>query len=490
MARTIHFVSWLTGRLLKSFKLVIVASVILMSLILLMMKDADPPPDEIKAAKLSKLSFDEGTQKMLKKLHPLKTRGVKTSESVRQDERPPLPKHPLKIENVQIETEKKVQPTQVLKEPIADKQMDLKEPKEKPCYHIHTFYYPWYGNPKFDKEYIHWNHQLLPHWNPQVAKHYPKGVHQPPDDIGSNFFPKLGAYSSRDPHVILSHMQQLSSANIGVVIVSYYPPTQGDDNGKDWQDVFPILLKTANDYGIKVGFHIEPYKNRNQNTVKDDLIHIIDTYSHYPAFFRYDYNGKSLPMIYIYDSYHTKPDEWSQVLWPNGKNSVRGTKYDAFVIGLCVKESDLRELRRGGFDGFYTYFAANGFTYGSSRRNWQNLHDFAKRFNMIFIPSVGPGYVDTRIRPWNGENTRNRLKGTYYKDSWKTALKFQPRVISITSFNEWHEGTQIERAIPHMTGDYHYKDYQPHSPDYYLELTKKFAKEFKQCANPDSGLIF
>ena len=352
----------------------------------------------------------------------------------------------------------------------------------KPCYNLHTFYYPWYGTPKFDNQYIHWNHQLLPHWNANIAKKYPSGVHQPPDDVGSDFFPELGAYSSRDPSVIRSHMEQLQAANIGVIIVSYYPPSQGDDNGKDWQDIFPMLLNTAVEFNIKVGFHIEPYKNRNQNTVKDDIKYIINTYSSYPAFFQLSMNGKTLPMIYVYDSYHTKPEEWSTILKKNAPNTIRGTKFDAFVIGLYVKISDGSDLKQGGFDGFYTYFAANGFTYGSSLQNWNKLSQFALKNGMIFIPSVGPGYVDTRIRPWNGENTRNRLKGKYYKDSWREALNLQPEVISITSFNEWHEGTQIEKAVPHLYGSYNYKNYKPHQPDYYLYLTNKLSKEFQRCS--------
>lgn len=50
---------------------------------------------------------------------------------------------------------------------------------------IHAFYYSWYGNPEKDGEYIHWNHQYLPHWNAKISAQYPTGQkHQPPDDIG------------------------------------------------------------------------------------------------------------------------------------------------------------------------------------------------------------------------------------------------------------------------------------------------------------------
>lgn len=48
---------------------------------------------------------------------------------------------------------------------------------------------------------------------------------------------------------------------------------------------------------------------------------------------------------------------------------------------------------QGGFDGFYTYFAANDFSYGSSWKNWKSLSSFAKKNRLLFVPSVGPGTV-------------------------------------------------------------------------------------------------
>ena len=34
-------------------------------------------------------------------------------------------------------------------------------------------------------------------WDKSDPKKYPTGYHEPPDDVGANFFPSLGAYSSR-----------------------------------------------------------------------------------------------------------------------------------------------------------------------------------------------------------------------------------------------------------------------------------------------------
>jgi hypothetical protein len=46
---------------------------------------------------------------------------------------------------------------------------------------------------------------------------------------------------------------------------------------------------------------------------------------------------------------------------------------------------------RGGFDGFYTYFASDGFVFGSSRGNWPSMVNFAKQHGMLSSISVGPG---------------------------------------------------------------------------------------------------
>ena len=51
---------------------------------------------------------------------------------------------------------------------------------------------------------------------------------------------------------------------------------------------------------------------------------------------------------------------------------------------------------------------------------------------------------------------------------WEEALATDPTIVSVTSFNEWHEGTQIESAVKKQG----YEDYG-NDPDFYLKLTRK-----------------
>lgn len=153
---------------------------------------------------------------------------------------------------------------------------------------------------------------------------------------------------------------------------------------------------------------------------------------------------------------------------------------DAIFIGLLVDVHHRYHVKKSQFDGFYTYFAANGFSYGSSWKNWNNLSKFARQNGLLFIPSVGPGYIDTQVRPWNSATTRHRRHGQYYDVAWRSAITSGVKFISITSFNEWHEGTQIEPAKPFNTQDFTYLNYEPEGPDFYLNLTRWWVHQFNK----------
>lgn len=357
-----------------------------------------------------------------------------------------------------------------------------------PNYCIHAFYYAWYGNEKVDGTYLHWNHQYLPHWQKNIAEKYPQGRHVPPNDIGANYYPTLGCYSSKDILVIRAHMRELQLAGVGVIAVSWYPPGLADAEGTPPDYIMPLLLDVAEAFSIKVTIHIEPYEKRSALSVREDLKYIHEQYFSHPAFYKHrtvdSSTGKErlLPLIYFYDAYLINPGEWQQLLEKDSENSIRGTPYDCVTISLLVSEKEKRLVLEGGFDGFYTYFASNGFTYGATTSNWKDLAGFAANNNLLFIPSFGPGYEDTRVRPWNKRNSKARLNGAYYQAMFGNALSHNHGgMVSLTSYNEWHEGTQIESARPKTIAGYSYMDYSPDGSDFYLQLTQNFSQRL-QCS--------
>ena len=349
-----------------------------------------------------------------------------------------------------------------------------------PC--LHAFYYAWYGNTETDGRYMHWNHRYLPHWKETITRKYPQGRHAPPDDIGASFYPLLGCYSSKDSAVVETHMSQLRTAGVGVLVVSWYPPGLSDDEGPPPDPVIPVLLDSALAHGIKLALHIEPYKGRTPLSVRNDLRYIHSHYTQHPAFYNVNRAGptdaklRPLPLVYIYDSYLNEAHDWATIFKPGGALSVRGKEEDCMAIALLVESSHMNFAVEGGFDGFYTYFAAERFSFGSTYTNWVTLADFATKNDLMFIPSFGPGYDDLQVRPWNKVTARERKNGSYYKQGFERAKQHaRGGVVSITSFNEWGEGTQIEPVVPKSTSSRTYLSYSPEKPDFYLKLTREMS---------------
>ncbi len=334
----------------------------------------------------------------------------------------------------------------------------------KPSRDVHAFYYGWYGNPETDGGWRQWNHRVL-------LRNGQGEAYAPPDDIGANFYPADGLYSSSSRSDVARQMGHLRRAGVGVVAATWWGPDDYTDRS------LAVLFDLAAEHDLQVCFHIEPYPGRNAASVRESIVYLLDRFGSHPGLYRCP-QRKQLPMFYLYDSYLTPAEEWAALLRPEGSITLRGTPYDAVVIALWVKKGEEGFMTQGGFDGFYTYFATDGFTYGSSPDNWPTLAAFAAEQGLLFIPSVGPGYADTRIRPWNNVNTRSRENGAYYDRMFESALKCNPPIVSITSFNEWHEGTQIEPAAPKEIPGYRYEDYGDQAPDYYLKRTLHWMQQW------------
>lgn len=373
---------------------------------------------------------------------------------------------------------------------------------------VAAFFYLWYGNPEFDNDqYIHWNHHTLPHWTEHVRKQYPEVRYIPPYDIHAPYYPQRGLYSSRDPQVMREQFREIYQAGIGIIIISWWgrkEVSKGDSQGVVTDGMVDQVLDLAAAENLKVALHLEPYEGRNADNVYKDIVYLYEKYSHYPALYRYTIPGSNQPprpVYYVYDSYHISALEWQRILTPHGDLSIRHTLYDCFAIGLWLNANDGNDLVQGGFNGAYTYFSSDGFSYGSTSHNWLSMANFARSNNLWFSPSVGPGYDDTRIRPWNSAARKDREEGKYYQRMWDTALECKPNGVSITSFNEWGEGTQIEPAVPKdipVNEDYvnqgfvlnqtirhalnihnSYANYLPHNPDYYLQETLRYSQRLE-----------
>jgi glycoprotein endo-alpha-1,2-mannosidase len=421
--------------------------------------------------------------------------------------------------------------------------------------HVHAFYYLWYGNPATDGTWRHWDHAVLPHWTAAVRARYPEARFIPPHDVHAPFYPARGLYSSRDPATIRSHMDDMAAHGVGVAAVSWWGRpgvSVGDSQGVVTDALLPAVLDAAAGAGVAVALHLEPYHGRDIAAVREDLKYLAERYGSHPALFRLprrhrsgDDGGAPLPVYYVYDSYHISASDWATLLAEapagaaaDGGGSVRGTAADGVFIGLWLQDHHAEELAAGGFDGAYTYFAADGFSDGSTVGRWPSMAARAASLGLTFVPCVGPGYDDTRIRPWNAAHTRPRAGGQYYRRMWDAALaaastataataagikeagdanaggaasgaaaarpQSYPLMVGVTSYNEFGEGTQVEAVVPRgidvaalapaglalnatlrsaLGLRDEYENYLPHGPGYYMELTAEYSQRLLNLLN-------
>ncbi|UCH25813.1 MAG: hypothetical protein JSV66_18125, partial [Trueperaceae bacterium] len=315
---------------------------------------------------------------------------------------------------------------------------DLDWPSER----IHIFYYPWYGNPSFDLERSGTNREGWRHWQQAFGGTSRK----PPEDIGSNFYPSLGAYSSSDPSVIDQHMQWISEIGIGVAVVSWWG--QGS-----WEDLLiPAVLDGAQAHGVRVAFHLEPYTGVTTNSLINDIAYIYERYGSHPAFYWVErstqYGPSTAPrgVFYVFDTLRAGSEaEWRATL-----DGIRGTDHDAFVVSQQFSSNPIED---GHFDGVYTYGVLDG-----EGTSWSNFNNRISASG-VFSPSVGPGFDETRA-VIGSTRQRSREGGLRYDSLWSRAIASGSEWISITSFNEWHEGTQIEPAVPKQILGYEYESYE------------------------------
>ena len=126
---------------------------------------------------------------------------------------------------------------------------------------------------------------------------------------------------------------------------------------------------------------------------------------------------------------------------------------------------------------------------GATAPGWEQAGEYAAANGLVWAPSVGPGYIDDRAVPGNTTPTLGRADGATYDLEWSNALDPAkggvPTWVSVTSFNEWHEGSVIEPASSAPPGAYQtfsgaYGRTGAAAETAYLDRTAYWAAEFEE----------
>ena len=339
----------------------------------------------------------------------------------------------------------------------------------EPSYRVAAFYYPWYGNKDFDGAWIHWD----------------QAGYNPPRDIGSDYYPILGAYSSMDSKTVAQHFAWLREAGAGVIVSSWWGQWSREDQA------VPLLLDIAERYGIRVAFHIEPYGGRTAVRLVNDLKYLYSRYGDHPAFCRitassrWSPDGRSKGLFYLWSARFpdSDADAVEASYWREAVDAIHALPDGGLVL---ADETGSNWVDGGHFDGLYSYAVidldeSDGYSWarGLPPDAW-------------YVPGVNPGFSARRIR-YPADLYTPRRDGVTYEERWEAALGVgvEPALVTITTFNEWHEGTQIEPAAVGATNGlgYTYEDYGSLGPEGYLTVTRQWGARFLATTWPDTHRV-
>ncbi|HNR02011.1 MAG TPA: hypothetical protein PKK59_05715 [Anaerolineaceae bacterium] len=328
-----------------------------------------------------------------------------------------------------------------------------------PSERVAAYYYSWYGNPDIDYKWIHWD----------------EAQKNPPLDISSDYYPVLGAYSSADPLVVAQHFAWMRQAGVGVAITSWWGP------GSNTDKVVPLLLEMGERYGVKVAFHIEPYGGRTAQRLLSDVKYIYKSYGTHPAFYwseegsLWSSPGKKQGLFLIWAARYMDDNNPPVELtyWVEALDQIHALPEGGLMI---ADENGTEWVTEGHFDGSYKY--------GVLDSDMAEAYTFAKGLptGAWYIPGVNPGSTISHNIGYEGITFNPRRDGETYAARWQAMFDtgVEPQMVAITTFNEWHEGTQIEPALTGMDNGagYNYRDYESLPPDGYITLTRQWVETF------------
>ena len=255
---------------------------------------------------------------------------------------------------------------------------------------VAIFYYPWYSTPTRDGQWAHW---------------YVENAGAPM--LSTAYYPSRGLYSSSSAQIVSAQMRDIASAGIDTIVVSWW------GYGSPEADRLPLVARAAQRLGLSVAIHVEPYPGRTPAKAAEDIARL------------HDEGG--FTDFYVYDVERDAPADWAAAL-----STLDGVR----VFGNTTL---VGRARASGFDGVYTY---DVITWHGSL--FKRLCTQAHAAGLLCAPSVGPGF-DAHLATQE-RSTRARHNGATYDRMWRAAVRANSDLVTITSYNEWQEGTQIEPA--------------------------------------------
>jgi glycoprotein endo-alpha-1,2-mannosidase len=290
--------------------------------------------------------------------------------------------------------------------------------------------------------------------------------------------PLLGEYSSADPRVAAQHVAWASEYGIDFFVVSWPGRSSRADRhlesgllaAPNLGDVrFALLYESLLALGHQD--HRVAFDEPTTARFVGDLEHLARRYFNHPRYLRLD--GRPVLFLYVTRNFEGKHREALAA----ARRALERLGPAPYLVGDEVFWHDPRRRRLRLFEAVTAYnmydwprgeFA--GYAGGSRflpevTAQYRRYRKATTDAGVAFVPSVLPGYNDRGVRPDANHYVIPRRLGPEGAEGGllaeglrQTGLPFlgnRNRLLVITSFNEWHEWTQVEptTAGPPTVGD-------------------------------------
>jgi len=314
-------------------------------------------------------------------------------------------------------------------------------------YTVGAHYYPWYGSNNF---------------------------HSPPGIISAIRWyllpaqqPALGWYDSHDPQAISAHFLWARGAGIDFFICSYWGST--DDTALTIKN-YMLPNPDIGDLKLCVMLDGNPTTGPiTKDNVASETLWLCDNLFGAPGYLRID--GK--PVVMAYDVIKLSDSDLAAYC-SSIRSAASSRGYQVYLVGDeaygdLPRSSPTRSsaARCANFDAVMSYnqysmlrtFGAGKYAsqtsvnlWDANNGDWKNL---ANSVGVSFFPCVEPGFNDSEVRGSHHTPMSRKLgsdsgsEGSLFSAQLdKAKTRCDRGIILVTTWNEWHEDTQIEPCVP------------------------------------------
>jgi len=256
------------------------------------------------------------------------------------------------------------------------------------------------------------------------------------------------------------HLSEAKTAGIDTLVCSWWGQHDATDRA------IRRLMERAPAHGLTICILWERLtRSQDKASATTDLAYLLQTFGNNPGTLRVH----EKPVLFLYSDvcHGLSPEDWAEVLTQTEKRFLKGF----LAIGTGSQSTDARL-----WDGLFSLEAAPEMPEHNPVESAKALKEAAsvsrllvREAGHICVETVLPGYQESKPNAASEAPKSkhiDRQEGALYRALWNQALDDNPDWILISSFNQWHNGTEIEPSVE-MGG-------------LYLKLTQGFTARFKQ----------